>query len=73
MRELADRWQERRRADWQPTAWLLAMLNNVNATEKKGRKTPSDFDIFGPKKRPKPALTLKQQIAAIRPFWRGDS
>jgi hypothetical protein len=65
MRELLDAFREKLQRDWQPTAWLLAKLHNVNCTEAHARKEPSDFDVYA-KKKTGHRVPFKQQIAAWR-------
>jgi hypothetical protein len=64
MRTLLAAYRRRLQLDWRPTAFLLAMLHNVNCSDKSKMKKPSVFDIY----RDKPTtnrMTAVQQIRAM--------
>jgi len=70
---VAEDYREQLRRDWQPTAWLLAMIHNVNCTESRDRKMPDDYDVYAPKKKAGFRVPFKQQVAAIaRQFRSAD-
>lgn len=43
--------QRKAKEEWKPTAFLAALIYNVNCTDKQQQKTADDFDIYRETKR----------------------
>jgi hypothetical protein len=69
IRSLLAAYKRRLRREWQATASILAMLHNVNCTDKSKLKSPSHFDIYG-KGGKSNEQSMGEHIAATAPTFK---
>ncbi|HZZ78352.1 MAG TPA: hypothetical protein VFE62_07525, partial [Gemmataceae bacterium] len=60
--------QRKDRKEWRSTAFLAALIYNVNCTDKDKQKTADDFDIYATKKRKRSSgMSIKDWVKAKLP------